>query len=58
MHESLLEVTFSIEHIIAEIFWNGVFALVLFGFSKARALRKIHKYVDEKHGVTHEESEY
>jgi hypothetical protein len=55
MHESLLDVTFSPDHIIAEVFWNGLFALVVFGVSKARALRKIHKYIDDKHDIKHEE---
>jgi hypothetical protein len=59
MHEeALLDVVFGINHMIAEFFWNLVFAAVLFVFSKARALRKIHKYVDDKHGVKHQESEY
>jgi len=52
---SLLEVTFSIEHIIAELFWNAVFAVIVYTFSKARTLRKIHKYVDSKHNIEHEE---
>ncbi len=51
----LFEVMFGGTHVISEIFWNVVFAVVLFGVSKARALRKIHKYVDDKHGVQHEE---
>lgn len=54
MHENLFDVMFSTDHIIAEVFWNGVFALVVYGFSKARALRKIHKYIDDKHEVTHD----
>jgi hypothetical protein len=51
----ILEVTFSPDHIIAEFFWNAVFAVIVYAFSKARTLRKIHKYVDSKHGVEHEE---
>lgn len=58
MQETLLDVTFNINHVIAEFFWNAVFAVIVFVFSKARALRKIHKYVDNKHGVNHQESEY
>ena len=54
----LTEVMFGGAHVISEIFWNVVFALVIFGFSKAKALRKIHKYVDDKHGVSHDKSEY
>jgi hypothetical protein len=56
--ETLWDVTFSPDHIIAELFWNATFAFAVYAFSKARTLRKIHKYVDEKHGVKHEESEY
>ncbi len=59
MHtEELMEVVFGLEHMIAEFFWNIVFALGVYEFSKARALRKIHKYVDDKHGVTHQKEEY
>jgi hypothetical protein len=53
--DTIIEITFGIEHIAAEFFWNAVFLLVGFAASKAIALRKIHKYIDEKHGVTHEE---
>lgn len=56
--EDLFDVVFGLDHVIAEFFWNIVFALVVFGFSKARALKKIHKYVDDKHGVKHQEEEY
>ena len=52
---SILEVTFSIDHIIAEFFWNAVFAIAVYGFTKARTLRKIHRYVDSKHNIEHEE---
>lgn len=55
MDHSLFDVVFGLDHIIAEFFWNAVFALVVYGFTKARTLRKIHKYVDSKHGVEHEE---
>jgi hypothetical protein len=53
--DNVLEVTFSIDHIIAEFFWNGVFAVAIYLFSKARTLRNIHKYVDSKHNIEHEE---
>lgn len=56
--DSLLEVMFGLDHVIAEFFWNAVFLLVGFAVSKAVALRKIHKYIDDKHGVKHPESEY
>jgi hypothetical protein len=53
--ESILEVTFGFEHVVSEFFWNAVFLLVGLAVSKAVALRKIHKYIDDKHGVTHDE---
>lgn len=56
--EEILEVMFGLDHIIAEFFWNGIFLVVGLGISKAKALRKIHKYIDDKHGVTHAEKEY
>jgi hypothetical protein len=55
MEDDIFEVVFGIDHIIAEFFWNAVFATGVYFFSKARALRKIHKYVDDKHDVKHEE---
>lgn len=59
MHtDELFEVVFGLEHMVAEFFWNIVFAIILFVFSKAKALKKIHKYVDDKHGVKHQEKEY
>ena len=59
MHtDDLLEVMFGLDHVIAEFFWNAVFLGVGFAISKARALRKIHKYIDDKHGVIHQKDEY
>ncbi len=55
LFDTIVEITFGIEHMVAEFFWNAVFALAVYGFAKARTLRKIHKYVDSKHGVEHEE---
>lgn len=55
---TILEVTFGPEHMVAEFFWNAVFLLVGFAISKAVALRKIHKYIDDKHGINHEKGEY
>lgn len=56
--DGLLEVVFGFEHIVAEFFWNAVFILATFLITKAVALRKIHKYVDDKHGLKHERNEY
>lgn len=53
--EHLAEVMFGPEHVIAEFFWNGVFVLATYIITKTRTLRNAHKYIDEKHGVTHEE---
>lgn len=59
MHtDELLEVMFGTEHVIAELFWNIIFGITVYLFSKAVALRKIHKYVDSKHGVTHDNDNY
>lgn len=56
--EHLLEVVFGLEHVIAEFFWNGVFILATFLLTKAIAFRRVHKYIDDKHGVKHERDEY
>jgi hypothetical protein len=58
LFDTIIEVTFGLEHMVSEFFWNAVFLLVGFAFSKAIALRRIHKYIDDKHGVTHAEKEY
>lgn len=56
--DGLLEVVFGFEHVVAEFFWNAVFILLTFVVTKAVALRKIHKYVDDKHGVKHKKEDY
>jgi hypothetical protein len=58
LFDTIIEITFGIEHMAAEFFWNAVFVLVGFAISKAVALRKIHKYIDDKHGVKHQKDEY
>lgn len=59
MHtDELLEVMFGLDHVIAEFFWNGVFLVVGYFASKLFAWRKIHKYIDDKHGVKHQKDEY
>lgn len=55
---TIMEVTFGFEHMVSEFFWNAVFIGVGFIVSKAIALRKIHKYIDDKHGVSHEKKDY
>jgi hypothetical protein len=55
MHtEDLLEVVFGLEHIIAEFFWNAVFAIAVLALSKSKALSRIHKYIDDRHEVKHD----
>jgi len=56
--DTIIEVTFGLEHMVSEFFWNAIFVLVGFAVSKAIALRKIHKYIDDKHGVKHQKDEY
>jgi hypothetical protein len=58
MHEDLWSVIFSPEHVVAELFWNGIFFAGGFVVSRFRAYKKIHKYIDDKHGVKHEKDEY
>jgi hypothetical protein len=58
LFDTIMEVTFGLEHMVSEFFWNAVFLLVGFAVSKAVALRKIHKYIDDKHGVEHQKDEY
>lgn len=58
LFQTIIEVTFGVEHMVAEFFWNIVFLIVGFAVSRAIALRKIHKYIDNKHGVTHENNNY
>ncbi len=58
LFDTIIEVTFGLEHMAAEFFWNAVFVLVGFAVSRAVALRKIHEYIDDKHGVKHQRDEY
>ncbi len=52
--ENLLDVVFGIDHIIAEFFWNAVFAIAVLLASKSKALSRIHKYIDDRHEVKHD----
>ena len=56
--DSLIDTMFGFEHVVAEFFWNGVFLMIGFFISRAVAWSKIHKYIDDKHGVTHQKEEY
>ena len=53
--DGIIEITFGLEHVVAEFFWNAAFVIVTFAFTRGVAMRKAHKYIDSKHGVTHEE---
>ena len=55
MDHEILDVVFGIDHVIAEFFWNGIFVLATFLLTKGVALRKAHRYIDQKHGVEHDE---
>lgn len=58
LFDTIIEVTFGLEHMVSEFFWNAVFLFVGYAVSKAVALRKIHKYIDDKHGVEHQKDGY
>jgi hypothetical protein len=49
-----MEVMFGMEHVISELFWNMVFAIAIFALSKSRVLKKIHRYIDDRHEVSHD----
>jgi hypothetical protein len=49
---------FGPEHVIAEIFWNAAFIAATYVIARGRALRKAHRYIDDKHGIKHADSEY
>lgn len=42
-------------HVASEIFWALIEFGIAFMIGRFVAFRKVHKYIDEKHGVTHEE---
>lgn len=56
--DELIEVMFGLEHVLAEVFWNSVWLLAAFAIGRIVAFRKVHKYIDDKHGVKHEKSDY
>lgn len=55
--DGLWEIMFGWEHVVAEIFWNSVWLLGAFALGRLVALRKIHKYIDDQHGITHDDSD-
>lgn len=56
--EGLWEVMFGMEHVIAEVFWNTVWLGAAFAIGRIIAFRRVHKYIDDKHGVTHNKNDY
>lgn len=58
MEHSLFDVVFGLDHMIAEFFWNGVFLGIGLGITKFKEYKKIHKYIDNKHGIYHKDSDY
>lgn len=56
--DALFEVMFGLDHVISEIFWNVAFLAVGYILSRIFAWRKIHKYIDDKHGVEHQDGKY
>ena len=58
MEHDLMDVVFGLDHIIAEFFWNGIFLIIGLAVSKIKSFKRIHKYIDDKHGVYHKDSDY
>lgn len=52
--DGLWEVMFGFEHVVAEVFWNTVWLGAAFAIGRFIAFRRVHKYIDDKHGVTHD----
>lgn len=63
MQETWWTIASDPNHIFAELFWNIVFdgLIIALGYGiiiKKIILPKIHKYIDDKHGVKHQKDEY
>ena len=56
--EGLLEVMFGFEHVVAEFFWNTVWLGAAFAVGRLVAFSRVHKYIDDKHGVSHKKDQY
>lgn len=56
--DELIEVMFGLEHVLAEVFWNSVWLGLAFVVGRIVAFRKVHKYIDDKHGVAHDKGDY
>jgi hypothetical protein len=64
MHqETWLDIFLDPNHIAAELMWNLLFDVIVItvGYGiiiKKIVLPRIHKYIDDKHGVKHQKDEY
>lgn len=63
MHETWWDIATDPNHIMAELAWNIIFdvLIITLGYGiiiKKIVLPKIHKYIDDKHGVKHQKDEY
>jgi hypothetical protein len=64
MHqETWIDILTDPNHIMAELVWNFVFDVIVItvGYGiiiKKIILPRIHKYIDDKHGVKHQKGEY
>lgn len=63
MHETWWTIVTDPNHILAELAWNLIFdvLIITLGYGiiiKKIVLPKIHKYIDDKHGVKHQKDEY
>jgi hypothetical protein len=56
--EGLMEIMFGWEHVLAEVFWNSVWLGAAFAVGRVVTFRRVHKYIDDKHGVSHSKKEY
>jgi len=56
MHtDEFIEVMFGPAHVASEIFWAVIEFAIAFMIGRFIAFRRVHKYIDGKHGITHEE---
>jgi hypothetical protein len=64
MHtETWLDIVLDPNHIFAELIWNILFDVLIISIGYGIIIKKmvlpyIHKYIDNKHGIYHKESDY
>ncbi len=56
--DGLWEVMFGWEHVLAEVFWNTVWLGAAFAIGRLVTFRRVHKYIDDRHGVKHNKENY